>query len=148
MSHNRGEAPPYRGAARLIVRVNDDYSDIQNQRSGIRGDVGGHSGAYDRASGWLDQLHPSELSHQAFTGEILAVLNALGLPFPHPGSSGTASTSVAARNCAAPEGRRPDRVSGVQPRSCRGLEQSFPNVAALTRARDRLTGERLHASTR
>jgi lysophospholipase L1-like esterase len=70
--------------ARIAV-VNETYDEIHYRFGGVRIDLAGHPGVYDREFWSVDRFHPSELGHRALADEFAAHLHAAGLVFEGPG---------------------------------------------------------------
>jgi len=68
-----------------ISVVNDIYDELHEQYGGLRVDLAGHPGVYDREFWTIDRMHPSELGHRALAHEFAEQLLELGLWFEPPG---------------------------------------------------------------
>ena len=71
----------------LLQRINDlnaVYDELHTCYGGLRIDLAGHPGVYDREFWSIDRLHPSELGHRALAHEFSAMLEEHGLVFEPP----------------------------------------------------------------
>jgi lysophospholipase L1-like esterase len=69
---------------RRIEDLNAIYDEIHRSYGGLRVDLAGHPGVYDREFWSIDRLHPSELGHRTLAHEFSALLTQHGLPFEPP----------------------------------------------------------------
>jgi len=70
--------------ARRIAHLNSIYDEIHEAYGGLRVDLAGQPGVYDREFWSVDRLHPSELGHRALAHEFAALLDDRGLVFEPP----------------------------------------------------------------
>lgn len=69
---------------RRIEMVNEAYDEVHERYGGLRVDLAGHPGVYDREFWSVDRLHPSELGHRALAHEFAELLQRHGLQFRPP----------------------------------------------------------------
>jgi lysophospholipase L1-like esterase len=72
------------GMSRRIAHLNSIFDEIHDAYGGLRVDLAGHPGVYDREFWSVDRLHPSELGHRALAHEFAALLDDRGLVFDPP----------------------------------------------------------------